>query len=116
MLLNRRSVLAGLLSPLVPTAEADDQELLALGAELEVLRRRVMARRRSGIEGARWTRWNDAVVASVALAEQIGRTPAHEVAGFAIKLEALAWEWEDDLEEHQLRRLAALADEMASAR
>jgi hypothetical protein len=116
MLLNRRSVLAGLLSPLVPTGEADDQELLTLGTELQVLQLHAVALRQAGIEGATWARWNEAVVASVALAEEIGRTPAHDVAGFAIKLRALVCEWDDDLEEHQLRRLAALAEEMARAR
>ena len=114
MLLNRRSVLAGPLV-LVPAAKADDAELLALGAQLEVLRRRAMARRRAGLDGAGWQRWNEAVVASIALAERIGRTPAHDVAGSAIKLRALAWEWDDDLDEHQLRRLRALAREMERA-
>ena len=115
MLFNRRSVLASALLPLVPPAKAGDHELLALGAQLEVLQRRAMALRRAGLEGSGWARWNEAVVASVALADRIGRTPAHDAAGFAVKLRALTCEWEDDLEDHQLRRLQALAREVQRA-
>lgn len=111
MLLNRRVVLRGALS-LVPMTMAADDELLALGAQLEVLRRRAIVHRRSGLDGAGWQRWHEALVEAVALAERIGRTPAHDVAGFAIKLRALACEWDDDLEVHQLQRLHALAVEM----
>jgi hypothetical protein len=49
------------------------------------------------------------VVASVALAERISRTPAHNLTGFSIKLKALAWGWEDDVEDHQIEQLHALA-------
>ena len=115
MLLNRRSVLAGALLPLVPEVRSDGAELLLLGAQLEVLRRRAVARRRAGLDGAGWAKWNEAVVASVALAESIRRTPAHDIGGFAIKLRALACEWEDDLEEHQLQRLRELSREMQRA-
>jgi hypothetical protein len=115
MLLNRRSVLAGALLPLVPEAKSDDDGLLLLGAQLEVLTRRAASRRRAGLAGDGWQRWNEAVVESVALAERIGRTPAHDVAGFAVKLLALCCEWDDDLEDHQLRRLHALAREMERA-
>ena len=115
MLLNRRSVLAGALLPLVPEANSGDHELLLLGAQLEVLQRREVALRRAGLDGTAWAKWNEAVVASVALAERIGRTPALDVVGFSIKLGALACEWEDDLEEHQLRRLRELAGEMQRA-
>ena len=115
MLLNRRSVLAGALLPLVAKARSDDAELLLLGAQLEVLRRREVALRRAGIDGAGWTKWNEAVVESVALAERIGRTSAQDAAGFAVKLRALTCEWEDDLEDHQHRRLRDLADEMQRA-
>ena len=114
MLLHRRSVLTGLLA-LVPAASADDHELLGLGAQLEALQRRAVARRRAGLDGGGWTRWNDAVAESAALAERIGRMPAQDVVGFSIKLRALACEWEDDLEHHQLRRLRALAHEMQRA-
>ena len=75
-----------------------------------------MARRRVGLEGAGWAKWNEAVVESVALAERIGRTSAHDAAGLAVKLRALAWEWDDDLEDHQLRRLYSLASEMERGR
>ena len=113
MLLNPRSVLAGALLPLVPEANSGDHELLLLlGAQLEVLQRREVALRRAGLDGAGWLRWNEAVVASVALAERIGRTPAHDVVGFSIKLRSLACEWEDDLEDNQLQRLRDLAGEM----
>jgi len=112
MLFNRRSVLAGALLPLVAEAKPDDDQLLLLGAQLEVLRLRAMALRRAGFEDSGWLKWNEAVVASVALAERIGRTPAQDVVGFSIKLRALACEWEDDLENHQLRRLRELAGEM----
>jgi trans-2-enoyl-CoA reductase len=115
MLLNRRSVLAGALLPLAPAANSDDDELLLLGAQLEVLQRRQVARRRAGLAGDGWQRWNEAVVASVALAERIGRTPAHDVVGFSIKLRAICCEWEHDLEDHQLRRLRELAGEMQRA-
>ena len=112
MLLNRRSVLAGALLPLVPEAKPNEDELLLLGAQLEVLQRREVALRRAGLEGTAWMKWNEAVVASVALAERIGRTPAPDVIGFSIKLRSLACQWEDDLEENQLQRLRDLADEM----
>ena len=115
MLLNRRSVLAGALLPLAPEARSDEAELLLLGAQLEVLQRHAVARRRAGLDEAGWVKWNEAVVASVALAERIGRTSAQDAAGFAVKLRALAWEWDDDLEDHQLRRLHALAREMVRA-
>ena len=111
MLLNRRAVLTGPLA-LIPAAKADDHELLAHGAQLKVLRQRVMAKRRAMTEGAGWAKWNAAMAESVALAERIGRMPAHDVAGFAVKLRALAWAWDDDLDDHQLRRLRALAREM----
>ena len=111
MLLNRRAVLAGALA-LVPAAKADDHELLALGAQLERLRRRVIAKRRAMTEGAGWAKWNAAMAESVALAGRIGRMPAHDMAGAAVKLRALAWEWDDDLDDCQLRRLRVLAREM----
>ena len=115
MLLNRRSVLAGALLPLVPMARPDDAELLLLGAQLEVPRQRAVALRRAGLDGAGWVKWNEAVVASVALAERIGRTPANDIVGFSIKLRALACEWHDDPEDHQHRRLRELAGEMERA-
>jgi len=116
MLFNRRSFLAGALLPLVPEAKLDDDQLLLLGAQLELLRRRAVALRPARLDGAGWVKWNEAVMASVALAEHIGRTPAQDVIGFAVKLRALASEWEDDLEDHQLRRLRELACEMQTAR
>ena len=112
MLFNRRSFLAGALLPLVPEAKPGDDQLLLLGAQLELLRRRAVALRPARLDGAGWVKWNEAVVESVALAERIGRTPAHGAAGFGVRLRAICCEWEDDLEEHQLRRLRALAGEM----
>jgi hypothetical protein len=63
-----------------PAAEADDDELLSLGAQLEVCSE-ATTRRGARLEGVGWARWNDAVVASASLAERIVRTSAHDVAG-----------------------------------
>lgn len=56
-----------------------------------------------------------AMEASISLARNISRTPAGDLTGFAVKMEALAWELHDDLEEHQLERLQNLANEMRLA-
>lgn len=53
--------------------------------------------------------------ASIFLARHISRSPASDLRGFAVKIEGLAWELHDDLEEHQLARLQTLANEMRRA-
>lgn len=115
MLFRRRLVLAGLFSPIVPMASSEDAGIIALGADLDARRSEVAALEIERFDPAGWTRWNKAMEVSISLARTISRTPAGDVLGFAVKMQALAWELHDDLEEHQLERLETLANEMRRA-
>lgn len=82
-------------------ASGIDDDLIVLGAQVERLRRRVKRlgyQVRPGGDHAVWARWSRAVAECAELCERIARSPAHDLAGLAVRYRALLWELvEDDL-------------------
>jgi hypothetical protein len=86
----------GLYAAAVPAAgiplNERDTHLLALGAQLDRLVRRVRAR---GNQTA-WARWSCAVTGCAELCERIVKEPAGSLAGIAVKHRALVWQLAED--------------------
>jgi hypothetical protein len=77
----------------------DDQELAAMGEQLERLRRRVrrlQRRVRPGDDQVSWARWSRSVAECEAIAEKIIAMKANGLRGVAIKYRALIWLLVDD--------------------
>ena len=94
-----------------PGPQQDTEGILALGAKLDRLRRRVKRLGRHmqpGGDPILWSRWSRAVSECVELCEQIAKLPVKDLAGLALRYRALLWELiEDDLIlDHAVRRRA----------
>ncbi len=70
----------------------DDGALLALGKQLRGAQGRVgRLKRRAGKDAQTWQRWSTVIEETLALVSQISRTPASDLQGVSVKLDALVW-------------------------
>ena len=84
-----------------PPQQDTEHDILALGAQLDRLRRRVLRLSKHAQPGGDtilWSRWSRAVSECAELCEQIAKMPVKDLAGLAVRYRALLWEIvEDDL-------------------
>ena len=92
--LHRRNAAAEL-----PPQQDTEDDIHALGAQLDRLRRRVKRLGRQvqpGGDTILWSRWSRAVSECAELCEQVAKLPVKDLVGLAVRYRALLWELVED--------------------
>ena len=82
-----------------PPQQDTEDDILAMGAQLDRLRRKVKRLGRQvqpGGDTVLWSRWSRAVAECAALCEQVAKLPVQDLAGLAVRCRALLWELAED--------------------